>query len=63
MRFPTSANLLLLKPDWQQGQGMVEYSLILVLIGVVVLVLLISTGHVVTSLFSNVSAKLHDAGI
>lgn len=63
MRFPTSTYLLLLQPDCQRGQGMVEYSLILVLIGLVVVVLLVSSGHVVTNLYSNVSANLRNAGL
>ena len=40
------------------GQGMVEYALILVLIAVVVIVLLIILGNQVQNVFSNVSAGM-----
>jgi Flp pilus assembly pilin Flp len=42
----------------QQGQAMVEYALILVLIAAVAIVVLISMGDQVTSVFSNVSCGL-----
>jgi pilus assembly protein Flp/PilA len=41
-----------------QGQGMVEYALILVLIAVVVIVVLIILGNQVQNVFSNISAGL-----
>ena len=42
----------------QDGQGMVEYALILVLIAVVVIVVLIVLGNQVLNVFSNISAGL-----
>lgn len=39
----------------QEGQGLVEYSLILLLIAVVVIVALVVVGKATTNLFSNVS--------
>lgn len=42
----------------QEGQGLVEYSLILVLIAVVAIVALIVVGHTTNLLFSNVSSAL-----
>jgi pilus assembly protein Flp/PilA len=41
-----------------QGQGLVEYGLILVLIAVVVIILLIILGNQVRNDFSNISAGL-----
>jgi pilus assembly protein Flp/PilA len=46
-----------LLPD-EQGQGMVEYALILVLIAVVVIVILTVVGQQVSNVFSNVSSGL-----
>lgn len=42
----------------EDGQGMVEYALILVLIAVVVIVILILLGNQVQNVFSNISAGL-----
>ena len=42
----------------QQGQGMVEYALILVLVSVVVIVILLSMGQQILNVFSNVVAAL-----
>lgn len=42
----------------QEGQGMVEYALILVLIAVVVIVILQTVGKQVNNVFSNVSSGL-----
>ena len=47
----------------QRGQGMVEYAFVLVLIAMVVLAMLITTGNQVISLFSNVTATLRSAGL
>jgi pilus assembly protein Flp/PilA len=44
--------------DDEEGQGMVEYALILVLIAVVVIVVLILLGNQVKNVFSNISAGL-----
>ncbi len=44
--------------DDQDGQGMVEYALILVLIAVVVIVILTVVGAQVKNVFSNISSGL-----
>jgi len=43
----------------QEGQGMVEYALILVLIAIVVIVILTVTGGQVSNTFSTVSNSLN----
>lgn len=48
----------------QSGQGMVEYSLILALIAIVVIVMLLTTGGQVKNLFSDITTTLrNDAGL
>jgi pilus assembly protein Flp/PilA len=47
-----------LRPDDEDGQGMVEYALILVLIAVVVIVVLTTVGKQVNNVFSNISHGL-----
>jgi pilus assembly protein Flp/PilA len=47
-----------LERDDEDGQGMVEYALILVLIAVVVIVVLTTVGKQVKNVFSNVSTGL-----
>ena len=42
----------------EDGQGMVEYGLILVLIAVVVILVLVLLGNQVTNVFCNISAGL-----
>ncbi len=42
----------------EEGQGMVEYALILVLIAVVVIVILTTVGKQVNNVFSNISNGL-----
>jgi len=42
----------------EQGQGMVEYALILVLVSVVVIVILLTMGKQIRNVFSNVVAAL-----
>jgi pilus assembly protein Flp/PilA len=42
----------------EEGQGMVEYALILVLIAVVVIVLLIVLGNQVQNVFCNISGAM-----
>ncbi|HUY09204.1 MAG TPA: Flp family type IVb pilin [Candidatus Dormibacteraeota bacterium] len=42
----------------EEGQGMVEYALILVLIAIVVIVILTVVGHRVSDVFSNVNKGL-----
>jgi pilus assembly protein Flp/PilA len=48
----------LIPHDHEDGQGMVEYALILVLIAVVVIVVLTTVGHQVSNVFSNISHGL-----
>ena len=43
----------------EEGQGMVEYALILVLIAVVVIIILTVVGQQVSNVFSNVSNGLN----
>jgi pilus assembly protein Flp/PilA len=43
----------------EEGQGMVEYALILVLIAIVVIVILAVVGNQVSNVFSNVSGGLN----
>ncbi len=50
---------LLRLQDRQEGQGMVEYALILVLIAVVVIVVLTIVGGQVKNVFSNISNGLN----
>jgi pilus assembly protein Flp/PilA len=49
---------LFLKPEDQEGQGMVEYALILVLIAIVVIVVLIVLGNQVSNVFSDIVSGL-----
>ena len=46
----------------QSGQGMVEYALILVLVSIVVIVILLTMGHQIANVFSNVVAALGIGG-
>ncbi|HEV1998460.1 MAG TPA: Flp family type IVb pilin [Candidatus Dormibacteraeota bacterium] len=48
----------LTRHDDEEGQGMVEYALILVLIAVVVIIVLILLGNQVKNVFSNISSGL-----
>jgi pilus assembly protein Flp/PilA len=48
-----------LDKEGQEGQGMIEYALILVLIAVVVIVILTVVGGQVKNVFSNVSNGLN----
>ncbi|HVD03671.1 MAG TPA: Flp family type IVb pilin [Candidatus Dormibacteraeota bacterium] len=43
----------------EEGQGMVEYALILVLIAIVVIVILAVVGHKVSTVFSNINGGLN----
>lgn len=47
----------------QRGQGLVEYSFILVLVALVVLTMLATTGHQLLNLYTNITATLHSAGL
>lgn len=49
----------LLRPA-ESGQGMVEYAFILVLISLVVLVMLITTGGQIRNLFSDITYTLNN---
>jgi pilus assembly protein Flp/PilA len=42
----------------EEGQGMVEYALILMLIAIVVIVIVTTLGHTVNNVFSNISKGL-----
>lgn len=42
----------------QQGQGLVEYALILALVALIVVVALITTGHQLINLFSNITSTM-----
>jgi pilus assembly protein Flp/PilA len=42
----------------QDGQGMVEYALILVLVSIIVIVILLTMGKQIRNVFSNVVAAL-----
>ena len=42
----------------QEGQGMVEYALILVLVSIVVIVILLTMGQQIANVFSNVVTAL-----
>lgn len=49
---------LLAMASRQEGQGMVEYALILVLVSIVVIVILLTMGRQIKNVFSNVVAAL-----
>jgi pilus assembly protein Flp/PilA len=42
----------------QEGQGMVEYALILVLVSIVVIIVLLTMGNQINNVFSNVVVAL-----
>ena len=46
------------QPASQRGQGMVEYALILALIAVVVVIVLITQGQAMGSLYSNIACGM-----
>ncbi len=54
----TILNNLQSRLDREEGQGMVEYALILVLIAVVVIVVLIILGNQVVNVFSDITSGL-----
>jgi len=58
MRLPSAVRRLLDLLTRDEGQGMVEYALILVLIAVVVIVVLIVLGNQVQNVFCNISGGL-----
>jgi pilus assembly protein Flp/PilA len=58
MKLPRRIQRLLDLVAHDEGQGMVEYALILVLIAVVVIVVLIILGNQVQNVFCNISGGL-----
>jgi pilus assembly protein Flp/PilA len=58
MKLPTPLQRLLTALAHDEGQGMVEYALILVLIAVVVIVVLIVVGNQVQNVFCNISGAI-----
>lgn len=58
MKLPVVLEWLLQAFTYDEGQGMVEYALILVLIAVVVIVILIVLGNQVQNVFCNISGGL-----
>ena len=58
MKLPVLFERLLHAMTRDEGQGMVEYALILVLIAVVVIVVLIVLGNQVQNVFCNISGGL-----
>ena len=58
MKLPISPKQLLQAFTGDEGQGMVEYALILVLIAVVVIVVLIILGNQVQNVFCNISGAI-----
>jgi pilus assembly protein Flp/PilA len=50
--------IMLYRPQNEEGQGLVEYALILVLVAVVVIVVLIVLGPIIGNVFSDVIAGL-----
>ena len=53
---------MLHKPHNDEGQGLVEYALILVLVAVVVIVILALLGPAIGNIFSNIITSLNGAG-
>lgn len=51
----------MITPSRQEGQGLVEYALILVLVAIVVIAILLLLGPTIGNVFSNVVAVLEDA--
>ena len=49
---------MLVCPEKEAGQGLVEYALILVMVAIVVFAILVILGPAVGNLFSNVTASL-----
>jgi Flp pilus assembly pilin Flp len=50
--------MLELRPNYEAGQGLVEYVLILILVSIVVIAILVTQGQVIKSMLSNVSVAL-----
>jgi Flp pilus assembly pilin Flp len=60
---PLSLDAAVATSDYQRGQGMVEYAFILVLIALVVITVLITTGGQLRSMYSDITTTLHSAGM
>ncbi len=56
--FPSLINTVKERLAEADGQGMVEYALILVLIAIVVIVILILIGNQISNVFSNISSAM-----
>jgi len=53
---------MLYRPQNEEGQGLVEYALILVLVAVVVIIVLAILGPTIGNIFSNVIVGLRASG-
>jgi pilus assembly protein Flp/PilA len=53
---------MLFRPRQEEGQGLVEYALILVLVAVVVIVILALLGPTIGNIFSNIATGLKANG-
>jgi len=51
--------IMLYRPQNEEGQGLVEYALILVLVAVVVIVILAILGPAIANIFSNLVANFN----
>jgi pilus assembly protein Flp/PilA len=49
---------MLYRPQNEEGQGLVEYALILVLVAVVVIVVLVLLGPAISGIFNNIVSNL-----
>ena len=58
LRCREAVSRVLRRDSDEDGQGMVEYALILVLIAVVVIVVLTTVGRKIDNVFSNISSGL-----
>jgi Flp pilus assembly pilin Flp len=58
LKLPSSLWRLLRQHNRQEGQGLVEYAFILVLIALVCLLIVLVLGRQTTNLFSNISSGL-----
>jgi pilus assembly protein Flp/PilA len=58
----TGRSYMLFRPRHEEGQGLVEYALILVLVAVVVIVILALMGPTIGNIFSNLITGLRYRG-
>jgi pilus assembly protein Flp/PilA len=54
---------MIYKPHHEEGQGLVEYALILVLVAVAVIVILSLLGPVIGNVYSNIATHLRPRGL